>query len=243
MSEESGINWQELQKPLDPAHIEWRVRKKGTTDAGRPWAKVVPFPDARRLQDRLDEVAGPGNWRDEYDQGPAGGVLCRLSIRNGSGWVSKEDGAQNTDIEEVKGGLTDAFKRACVKWNVCGIRALYRVGTCWAQFHEDGRYDAKIGDSYHSWDPPEIQLSEAGATVSHKRNGDREQTEVESEIGSALATLKQWNRERAKKAEAQYQALDTSDEEKAREFLQATRKAVAQEERKAEKAERDKQGA
>lgn len=44
-------------------------------------------------------------------------------------WIDKTDGAEDSDIEAVKGGLSDAFKRAAVKWNIG--RYLYSFNTVW----------------------------------------------------------------------------------------------------------------
>lgn len=169
MSDDQNV-WQELQSTLPESAVEWRVQKSGMS-GDRPWARVVPYPDARWLMDRLDQVLGPHNWRTDFIAGPAGGVICSLALRVDGEWIAKEDGAENTKIESVKGGLTDAFKRVCVQWNVGGIRSLYRVGDCWAQFDSDGLYDTKIDGDYYSWNPPQIELSDSGVTVSHKQNG------------------------------------------------------------------------
>ena len=75
--------------------------------------------------DRLDEVVGPENWKDEYAPGPDGGVICGLSLRIEDEWITKWDGAENTDFEAIKGGLSDAFKRAGYKWGIG--RYLYRL--------------------------------------------------------------------------------------------------------------------
>jgi len=42
---------------------------------------------------------------------------------NGTGWVTKSDGAEDSTIEAVKGAYSDSFKRACVKWGIA--RYLY----------------------------------------------------------------------------------------------------------------------
>lgn len=57
--------------------------------------------------------------------------LCELSIyfEERHEWVSKVDGAENTDIETVKGGISDSFKRAAVQWGIG--RYLYKVGSLW----------------------------------------------------------------------------------------------------------------
>jgi hypothetical protein len=110
--------------------------------------------------ERLDEVVGPEAWQNVFKEGPAGGVVCGLSIRvvrpDGSAdWVTKWDGAENTDVEPVKGGLSGAMKRAAVMWGVG--RYLYDLEEGWARVHDGGRYSAKAKDgSWFKWDPPEL---------------------------------------------------------------------------------------
>lgn len=90
------------------------------------WAAYV---DARAVMDRLDDVVGPACWMDSYQVGPAGGVMCTLAVRFEDQWVTKVDGAPVTDIEPVKGGYSDALRRAAVKWGIG--RYLYRVPSVW----------------------------------------------------------------------------------------------------------------
>jgi len=40
---------------------------------------------------------------DEYSPGPAGGVKCKLSLYIDGQWYAKEDGADNSDVEAIKG--------------------------------------------------------------------------------------------------------------------------------------------
>ena len=53
--------------------------------------------------------------------------------------ASKRDGAENTNIEAIKGGYSGAFKRAAVKWGIG--RYLYGLGTEWHDTVE--HYSAK----------------------------------------------------------------------------------------------------
>jgi hypothetical protein len=81
--------------------------------------------------DRLDEVAGPACWQDTYTETPLGRVICTISIKVDGEWVSKSDGAGKTDVEGDKGGISDAFKRAAVKWGIG--RYLYSMPTPWVR--------------------------------------------------------------------------------------------------------------
>ena len=112
----------------------------------RKQARVVPYISNRAIMDRLDEACGPENWRNEFSEGPAGGVMCGLSIRvtrDGAPaeWVTKWDGAENTDIQPVKGGLTAAMRRAAVQWGIG--RYLYRMPVIWAPVNSEGKLTSR----------------------------------------------------------------------------------------------------
>ena len=135
MSTNTQIDLKRLGDFFSPEDIEWKpiaVSKK--TGKGLAAAYV----DNRAIMDRLDEVCGPENWRNEYQAGPDGGVLCGLSIRIDDAWVTKWDGAENTDIEAVKGGLSSAMRRAAVQWGIG--RYLYRLPQQWVPVDERGRF-------------------------------------------------------------------------------------------------------
>ncbi|HET6568388.1 MAG TPA: Rad52/Rad22 family DNA repair protein [Rhodothermales bacterium] len=115
--------------------IEWKpitVSKK--TNKGLAAAYITN----RAIMDRLDEVVGPENWRNEFKSGPDGGVLCGISVRVGDEWVTKWDGAENSDIEPIKGGLSNAMRRAAVQWGIG--RYLYRLPSQWVPVDERGRF-------------------------------------------------------------------------------------------------------
>lgn len=47
------------------------------------------------------------------------------------------DGAEDSDIESVKGGLSDSMKRAAVQWGIG--RVLYDLNTVWVEIEKRGR--------------------------------------------------------------------------------------------------------
>ncbi|WP_345784826.1 Rad52/Rad22 family DNA repair protein [Roseisolibacter agri] len=143
-----------LRDPFVPTDIEWRVQTAGEKN-GKPWARVLAYVTNRAIMDRLDEVAGPGRWQNVFKEGPAGGVVCGLAIYVDAvvGWVTKWDGAENTDVEPVKGGLSGAMKRAAVQWGIG--RYLYDLEEGWAVVSDSGRFSAKTKDGkWFKWDPP-----------------------------------------------------------------------------------------
>ncbi|MES2524282.1 MAG: Rad52/Rad22 family DNA repair protein [Gemmatimonadota bacterium] len=143
----------QLAAPFAPNELDWRVARSGMSN-GKPWAQVLVYIDARAARARLNSVLGPENWKVEYTHGPANGVIATLSLRIGGEWIAKQDGADITDIEPVKGGLSGAFKRACAVWGIGEY--LYDIGDSWATFSEHGAHRVKIDGVTHRWDPPKL---------------------------------------------------------------------------------------
>jgi len=108
---------QRLTEPFPTKDVEWRVQTCGKNGNGA-WAMLLPYITNRAIMNRLDEVVGPQNWKNEFRPGPTGGMMCGLSIRINDEWVTKWDGAQETAVEPIKGGFSDAMKRAAVQWGI-----------------------------------------------------------------------------------------------------------------------------
>ena len=176
-----------LRDPFAPEDIEWRLQTAGEKN-GKIWGKALAYVTNRAIMDRLDDVVGPANWQNTYSPGPNGGVVCGLSIRltddtGRSEWVTKWDGADNTDVEPVKGGLSNAMKRAAVQWGMG--RYLYDLEEGWANVHEGGRLSGKTREGkWFKWDPPTLpdwatprepqaspeQLARVNALLEHVRD-------------------------------------------------------------------------
>lgn len=111
-----------LCAPFPVDFIEWRVgttnkkwRKEGEPLRGIPLCYI----DARTVMDRLDSICGPDGWQCNYTAGVNSSIVCNLGIRMPDGaWLWKADGAGATDMEGDKGMLSDALKRAAVRWGV-----------------------------------------------------------------------------------------------------------------------------
>ncbi|MBP0998433.1 recombinase [Serratia fonticola] len=106
-----------LDEPFAIEDIEWRVQQCGMASNG-PWAMVLCYVTNRAIMKRLDEVCGKTGWRNEFQPSPGGGVLCGISIKHEGEWITKWDGAENTQVEAVKGGISGAMKRAAVQWGI-----------------------------------------------------------------------------------------------------------------------------
>jgi len=117
-----------LAAPFPADAVSWRAQ---TLNQAGNSAMALAYIDARDVMRRLDEVCGPENWSDSYAETAKGRVIGTIAIRIGDAWVSKADGAGDTDVEGAKGGLSDAFKRAAVKWGVG--RYLYDLDAVWAE--------------------------------------------------------------------------------------------------------------
>ncbi len=107
-----------LDEPFPPEDIEWRVQQCGIADSGKAWAMVLAYVTNRAIMKRLDDVCGKENWKNEFLPGPDGGVMCGISIRVGDEWITKWDGAEKTQVEAVKGGMSGSMKRSAVQWGI-----------------------------------------------------------------------------------------------------------------------------
>ena len=141
--------YDKLGEPFPARDVLWRIQKLSKKSQK---GLAVPYLDARAVADRLDEVVGQNCWKDEYkpwhtykttvkEDGKSiekeiRSQLCVLSIYDNERgeWVSKTDAAENSNIEPVKGGISDAFKRAAVKWNLG--RYLYKMDPVWVEIDE-----------------------------------------------------------------------------------------------------------
>ncbi len=130
----------ELARPFAPEDLEWRLQK---TLEDKLRGIAVPYVTNRAIQARLDDVVGPDGWYNEYKPwhraGQKDSQLCGISIYFPErGFITKWDGAEDSDIEPVKGGLSDSMKRAAVQWGIGG-RVLYSMDTVWVDIEKLGR--------------------------------------------------------------------------------------------------------
>ena len=143
----------DLITPFPASDVEWRFQSSDVKN-NKPWAKVLCYITNRAIMDRLDNAVGPGLWRNEFKEGPGGGILCGISILINDHWVTKWDGAENTKVEAIKGGLSSAMKRAAVQWGIG--RYLYHLEADWANFNDKGVHSNKINGKYYKWSPPKL---------------------------------------------------------------------------------------
>lgn len=135
--------FERLAAPFRPDQVSWRVgvsnKKKRQKETGDNFAKatkgqVLAYIDARDVMDRFDDVCGPAGWQNRYTHAEKK-TVCEIGVRTDDGeWVWKADGAGESDIEAEKGALSDAFKRAAVRWGVG--RYLYHLPTPWVDLDD-----------------------------------------------------------------------------------------------------------
>jgi len=137
---------EKLKAPFDVAKVSWRVgstnkkkvQRETNNQNARP-TKGMPlaYIDARDVMQRLDEVL-EGKWQDKYFETNSGRVICELSCFIDGEWITKSDGAGDTGTEGEKGAISDAFKRAAVKFGIG--RYLYSIKSGWVDLDQYGKF-------------------------------------------------------------------------------------------------------
>lgn len=122
-----------LAAPFPPDRISWRV---GPTNREKTKGMALAYIDARDVMARLDEVCGIGGWQNDYPHAN-GKTVCRIGIKIGDEWIWKSDGAGDSEMEAEKGALSDAFKRAAVRWGIG--RYLYDTASPWVEIEQHGK--------------------------------------------------------------------------------------------------------
>ncbi len=139
MAKDAKTIREELARPFAPEDLEWRIQ---VTSKDKTSGLAIPYVTNRAIQDRLDEVVGPENWYNDYKpwhgNGKKDAQICGISIYfEGKGFITKWDGAEDSDIEPIKGGLSDSMKRAAVQWGVG--RVLYKMTKpLWVRIEQKG---------------------------------------------------------------------------------------------------------
>lgn len=120
-----------LAEPFPPDAIGWKPQSvKGNR------ALAVAYINARDVMKRLDATVGVGGWADYYEVRDSGAVMCHLRVRVDGEWVEKCDIGSPSDQpdagDSLKAGLSDALKRAAVKFGVG--RYLYDLEMIWCDY-------------------------------------------------------------------------------------------------------------
>jgi hypothetical protein len=151
----SGIDFTALREPFKAEDIQWRIIKSGKSS--KEYAIVAAYVDNRAIMERLDTIVGIPHWESRFTE-TVKGMICQLSICG----VTKSDGADYTNIEPTKGGISDAMKRAGSQWGIG--QYLYKLDTQYAIITPNGSHNGsyKIKENgkdvihYFKWNPPKL---------------------------------------------------------------------------------------
>jgi len=129
-------NIKRLHEPFHYEDVEWKIQ---ATNQEKTKGLAIAYINKCAIQTRLDEVVGAANWKNTYSPWQNNAQLCGLSIYDNERgeWVTKYDGAENTDYEPVKGGLSDSFKRAACVWGIG--RYLRDISGIWVEIEQKGK--------------------------------------------------------------------------------------------------------
>jgi hypothetical protein len=144
-----------LAAPFDPSEVRWKVQ---TVSGNRCLA--VAYVDARAVMDRLDETLGVNDWQDRYTVIDSHSVSCRLRVRFGSEWITKEDvGSESEQPDEGdrrKAAYSDALKRVAVKFGIG--RYLYRLPRQWVDYDPAKKQMLRV-PALPDWAAPKQRVS------------------------------------------------------------------------------------
>jgi hypothetical protein len=138
----SEIDLSKLALPFPAEDIEWRVSRAGIGPRGI-YCMVLAYITARAIQNRLDEVCTPPNWRNEepriLEVNGKSAFAVGISIRFNGEWITKWDVAEPTPDRggisaPARGGFSQASKRAGAQWGIG--RYLYYLDEIFAEVAE-----------------------------------------------------------------------------------------------------------
>lgn len=112
--------WPYLRRPFSPHAIKFKMQNELSGNRGL----CVPYIDARLVSERLNMVVG-GGWTYTIaplgDRLDSGSYVCNLTVCG----ITRPNVGSASAFEKVKGGYSDALKRAAVPFGV-GV-SLYSV--------------------------------------------------------------------------------------------------------------------
>jgi hypothetical protein len=124
--------YEKLKRPFKASKISWRAGAVSYHDKEKKQPKsaiALAYIDARDVMERLDEVFGM-NWQCKYSHAE-NKTICELSVLIDGVWITRSNGAGDSDVEAEKGAISDAFKRAGVMFGIG--RYLYDLPNAWVE--------------------------------------------------------------------------------------------------------------
>ena len=127
-----------LSAPFADNQIRYRVGSKGRDNS----AMMLAYVDARMVHMRLDQTVGPFNWSNEI-RIVGNAYISDITLKFTNHTVTRSDGADATQVEPVKGGISDAFKRTGVLFGIGAY--LYRMPNIFVPMKQNGKYPTDEG--------------------------------------------------------------------------------------------------
>ena len=200
------------EKPsLNLEAIEWRPQGNARQVGDGHKCRWVAYLQATTVAALFDEWVGSENWSDSYTvrefrvdgQKVEQAIECTISVRvpGTDEWVSHTDIGVFSDMEAVKGGYSDAFKRCgTLKWGMG--RIVYELPTLVAECWMNNK--GKIGGMT---DRTEGQLARQLSLAGY----DGVPARVSSEVGDGDDPQKQSPEARPRPASAAQASLPADD--------------------------------
>jgi len=184
----------ELEVPLDPRVIEWRVTN---TNQQKTRGQVVPYADQRAYTDRLNAIFTPAGWTRRYtihtsanferskDQKIVAKVLvsCELTIfglglhsATGEEWADNDNAGTSAEAQ--------SFKRACFCFGL-GRYLYYFVGQ-WVDLDERKR--PKTVPQLPRWASPEGWLAGLRPCGAHQPESAEQGVNIGNYSSSSLVS-------------------------------------------------------
>ncbi|MED1602642.1 Rad52/Rad22 family DNA repair protein [Alkalihalophilus marmarensis] len=192
-----------LQDPFPYSDIEWRV---GSTSKDKKKGLALAYITNRAIQTRLDEVFGPFGWRNEYKEWKGSSQLCGISIKHQGEWITKWDGASDSNQEAVKGGLSDSMKRAAYQWGIG--RYLYKIPSIWCPIKPAGKsYTLASKPTLPAWALPSDNSEDPNQSYTEQPPEEETITATEEQLENIKTTINELAVMRDTTTESFYKAL------------------------------------
>lgn len=141
IKDEARLWWINVAKQLqDPFPIEDLQFRITSTNKDKTYGLLVAYVDSRAVQERFNDVLGIENWqirlvRTSQDNG----TLCEISVYDPfrNIWISKSDGAGDSEYAPFKGGISNSVKRAAARWGIGHY--LYYLPPWWVSIDQKGK--------------------------------------------------------------------------------------------------------
>jgi hypothetical protein len=157
-----------LKEPFAADEVDWKPQVVKDRKA-----LAVCYIDARRDQDRLDAVFGPGGWQSRFTVLPNLSVVCTLLVKADGAWVEKTDvgspSDQHDEGDRTKAAFSDALKRAAVQLGIG--RYLYSVPLVWADYDPQRKQFVKPPTLAAQYPPAQKPAAPALAAPKAAANG------------------------------------------------------------------------